>query len=103
MLQEILFGINFLSTLKETLKQPVKWRRRSVTDPVSLVRRSTISFNKIDDWLVWRRVRPPAKIHKREEGSVKTHWWSTPKMFKPPSTMGLIQFNTMDGLDKESG
>ena len=67
------------------------------------VRRTTISFNEINDWSVWRRVCPPARIHKREEGSVKTHWWSIPKMSEPPSAMGQIQFNTMDGLDKESG
>ena len=67
------------------------------------VRSNTISSNEIDDWVVRRKLRPPARVHKREEGSVKTHWWSVPKMSEPPSAMGQIQFNTMDGLDKESG
>ena len=67
------------------------------------VRSDTISFNEINDWVVQRKVRPPAKVHKREEGSVRTHRWSTPKMSEPPSAMGQIQLNTMVGLDKESG
>ena len=68
------------------------------------VRSNTISFNEIDDWVVQRKVRPPARVHKREEeGSVRTHRRSMPKMSKPPSAMGQIQFSTMVELDKESG
>ena len=65
-LQEILFGVLFLSTLKQALKQPARMEKEIDHRSSLSVRSNTISFNEIDNWVVRRKVRPPTRVHKKK-------------------------------------